>query len=104
MSNPANPSSANELISHNVYFEGNVQSLGLTTLKGKATLGVMKKGTYTFSTSSPEKMIVISGNMEVKLNDSGYEKYKEQDEFDVIAGASFDVKCDADVAYLCYYG
>lgn len=104
MSNSTNSSPASEPVSHNVYFEGKVQSLGLETSKGKATLGVMKKGTYTFSTSSPEKMIVISGSLEVKLNDSGYTVYNEKDEFDVPAGVSFDVLCHADVAYLCYYG
>jgi len=95
---------SNSIISHNTYFEGNVQSLGLDTSKGKATLGVMKKGTYTFSTSSPEKMVVISGSMEAKLDDSGYKLYQEQEEFDVAAGTSFEVRCDSDVAYLCYYG
>lgn len=96
--------SASESISHNIYFEGKVQSLGLETLRGKATLGVMKKGNYTFSTSSAEKMVVISGTMDVKLQDEAFRKYKEQEEFDVPAGTSFDVICESDVAYLCYYG
>ena len=102
MSNSTN--SLNETVSHNVYFEGRVQSLGLETAKGKATLGVMKKGIYTFSASTPEKMIVISGSMEVKLAGGEFNKYDEQSEFDVAAGTSFDVVCNADVAYLCYYG
>lgn len=96
--------SASETISHNVYFEGKVQSLGLETENGKATLGVMKKGSYTFSTSSPEKMVVITGNMDVKLDDTGFKNYGAQEEFDVAAGTSFDVVCNVDVAYLCYYG
>lgn len=96
--------SANETISHNVYFEGKVQSLGLETAKGKATLGVMKKGSYTFSASSPEKMVLVSGTMDVKLKDSEFKRYGAAEEFDVAAGTSFDVVCDADVAYLCYYG
>ncbi|WP_158796168.1 pyrimidine/purine nucleoside phosphorylase [Pedobacter sp. L105] len=91
-------------ISHNTYFEGNVQSLGLDTSEGKATLGVMKKGAYTFSTSSPEKMKVLSGSLEAKLDDSGFQTYNEQEEFTVAAGVSFDVKCGTDVAYICYYG
>ena len=91
-------------IPHNVYFEGKVQSLGLETEKGKATLGVMKKGNYTFSTSSPELMVVVSGIMNVKLNDNGYQQYLAQDKFEVASGASFDIVCDTDVAYLCYYG
>lgn len=102
MSNSTN--SLNLPVSHHVYFEGRVQSLGLETPKGNATLGVMKKGIYTFSAGTPEKMIVISGSMEVKLAGGEFKKYDEQDEFDVAAGTSFDVVCNADVAYLCYYG
>jgi uncharacterized protein YaiE (UPF0345 family) len=99
MSNSINSS---ESVPHNVYFEGKVQSLGLQTELGKATLGVMKKGSYTFSTSSPEKMIVISGVMKVKLTDA-FKEYSAQEAFEVASGASFDVECDSDVAYLCYY-
>jgi len=104
MSNPINISEEEETVNHNVYFAGKVQSLGLETEKGSATVGVMKKGNYTFSTSSPEKMIIISGILGLKLEGSSYTKYKAQEEFDVPSGVSFDVSCDEDVAYLCYYG
>ncbi|WP_214227386.1 pyrimidine/purine nucleoside phosphorylase [Pedobacter sp. B4-66] len=104
MSNSENPSELNESVSHNVYFEGKVQSLGLETTKGKATVGVMKKGTYTFSASSPEQMVIVSGIMQVKLNGADFKAYKEQDNFHVAAGTSFDIICDDDVAYICYYG
>ncbi|WEK17568.1 MAG: pyrimidine/purine nucleoside phosphorylase [Candidatus Pedobacter colombiensis] len=97
--------STNSQISHNLYFEGKVQSLGLETANGKATVGVMKKGTYTFSASSTEKMVIISGSMDVKLTADGeFKKYAEQEEFDVAGGTSFEVSCNDDVAYLCYYG
>ncbi|AOM78435.1 pyrimidine/purine nucleoside phosphorylase [Pedobacter steynii] len=98
MDNTSNP------IPHHVYFDGKVQSLGLETENGKATLGVMKKGTYEFSTSSPERMVVVSGVMNVKLPDTDWLKYTEQQEFHVTAGISFGVECDTDVAYICYYG
>jgi uncharacterized protein YaiE (UPF0345 family) len=104
MSNSDNSSELNEVVPHNVYFEGKVQSLGLETLKGKATVGVMKKGTYTFSASSPEEMIVVSGIMHVKLPDESYKEYKSQENFHVAAGTSFDIICNDDVAYICYYG
>jgi len=104
MSNSDNSSELNELVSHNVYFEGKVQSLGLETSKGKATVGVMKKGTYTFSASSPEEMVIVSGIMQVKLNGEHFKAYKEQENFHVAAGTSFDIICDDDVAYICYYG
>ena len=97
-------STVNETVSHNLYFEGKVQSLGLETQKGKATVGVMKPGAYTFSASAPEKMIIISGTLEVNLNGNEFVSYTDQQEFEVPAGTSFNVKCNADVAYLCYYG
>lgn len=45
------------MIKHNTYFDGKVQSLGINTAEGYATLGVMEPGAYTFSTSSEEHMI-----------------------------------------------
>jgi uncharacterized protein YaiE (UPF0345 family) len=102
MSNSTSPIS--EAISHNVYFDGKVQSLGLETEQGKATLGVMKKGNYEFSASTPERMVIISGVMNVKLQDASWMKYLEHEEFNVKANTTFDIICDTDVAYICYYG
>lgn len=104
MSDSQNSPAAAEVVAHNVYFEGKVQSLGLLTENGKATVGVMKKGTYTFSTSSAEVMVVISGVLNAKLTGSDdFVAYGAQEKFDVAANSSFDVSCDSDVAYLCYY-
>lgn len=63
MSNSIQLSEEEETVSHNVYFAGKVQSLGLETERGSATVGVMKKGNYTFSTSSPEKMVIITADI-----------------------------------------
>jgi len=104
MSNQNSSSITSEPITHNIYFDGKVSSLGLHTDKGKATVGVMKAGSYTFSTSSPEKMVIIAGMLEVKLDDGDYKTYQQSEEFDIASGVSFDVKCDSDVAYICYYG
>lgn len=93
-----------DLISHNVYFDGKVQSLGLATTDGKATVGVMKAGTYQFSTSSPEKMVIVAGIMKVCLGDNNWKDYAANEHFNVAAGSKFDIVCDSDVAYICYYG
>src|SRR5688500_7366670 len=103
MSN-TNNAAATEQISHNVYFEGSVQSLGLNTEKGKATIGVMKPGTYTFSASSPERMVVVSGILKVTQAGGNFNSHKAGEAFNVAAGSSFEVTCDADAAYICYYG
>lgn len=96
-------SNTTDKVPHNVYFDGKVQSLGIATDKGPATVGVMKKGTYVFNTSSLETMVVISGDMSTKLSGGDWIKHKQGDSFDVPANTSFDVLCDTDVAYICYY-
>lgn len=90
-------------VPHNVYFDGKVQSLGLATDKGPATVGVMKKGTYVFNTSSLETMVVISGDMSTKISGGEWTRHKQGDSFDIAAHTSFDVLCDTEVAYICYY-
>lgn len=52
---------------HNVYFEGNVQSLGLNTPEDYATVGVISPGKYTFSAEFEEHVYIVSGNIKVKL-------------------------------------
>ena len=96
-------SDLNNSVKHNSYFEGKVQSLGLDTDKGIATVGVMKKGTYQFSTSTVETIIVVSGVMDIKLPEGVWNKYNEEEKFEVPANSKFDIVCDTDVAYICYY-
>jgi purine/pyrimidine-nucleoside phosphorylase len=90
-------------VSHNVYFDGKVQSLGIETEKGRATVGVMKKGNYVFNTASPETMVIIAGNVSAKLSGGEWLRYKKDDAFEIAANTSFEVMCDTDVAYICYY-
>lgn len=92
-----------EPVKHNSYFDGAVQSLALLTEKGKATVGVMKAGKYTFGTSTAEEMVVISGELSAKLPDAEWAIYLPQQSFSIAANESFDVSCDTDVAYICYY-
>ena len=90
-------------VSHNVYFDGKVQSLGIETEKGKATVGVMKKGNYVFNTTSPETMVIIAGNVRAKVSGGEWLRYKKDDAFEIAAHTSFEVMCETDVAYICYY-
>jgi purine/pyrimidine-nucleoside phosphorylase len=88
---------------HNVYFEGRVQSLGLETESGHATIGVITPGKYTFSTSLEERMKITSGSLNVKLPGETWNKVEAGKEFIVQANSSFDVEAPRDVAYICYY-
>ena len=88
---------------HNIYFEGKVQSIGFTTSEGKATVGVISPGKFTFSTATEERMVITSGTLKVKLPGKDWLAMKNNTEFIVPAKASFDVEADADVSYICYY-
>jgi uncharacterized protein YaiE (UPF0345 family) len=99
----SNTANQTEKVPHNVYFDGKVQSLGIQTEKGPATVGVMKKGTYVFNTSSLETMVVISGSMSTKVSSGDWLTHLKGDTFKVAAHTSFEVRCDTDVAYICYY-
>jgi len=96
-------SNAADKVSHNVYFEGKVQSLGIATEKGKATVGVMKAGEYVFNTSSAEVMEIITGSMSTRVSGGEWLEHKKGDSFEVGANTSFQVVCEKEVAYICYY-
>jgi len=88
---------------HNSYFDGKVQSLGLSTPEGYATTGVIEPGKYTFKTDSEERMCVVAGTLKAKLPGGGWQNFTQGKSFVVPAGASFDVEASADAAYICYY-
>ena len=88
---------------HNVYFEGKVQSLTMETEQGRATVGVITPGKYTFSTSTQERMVVTSGTLAVTLPQGEQKIIGPNQEFIVEANASFDVEASRDVSYICYY-
>lgn len=88
---------------HSVYFEGNVQSLGLNTESGYATIGVITPGQYTFTTATEERMVIISGALNVKLPEEDWKKVQTNQEFVVKENLSFEVEASQDVSYICYY-
>lgn len=91
------------MIKHNTYFEGKVQSLGINTAEGFATVGVMESGKYTFSTSSEEHMVVIEGLMKVKLPGKEWQEVGKNKKIVVPKDLSFDVDATTEVGYICYY-
>ena len=56
------------MLQSNEYFSGKVKSIGFSSSStGRASVGVMVEGEYTFSTAEPEEMTVISGALNVLL-------------------------------------
>ena len=50
------------------YFDGKVKSIGFDSVTiGRASVGVMAEGEYTFGTGQPEEMTVVSGALKVLL-------------------------------------
>jgi purine/pyrimidine-nucleoside phosphorylase len=90
-------------VKHSTYFEGNVQSLEVHTPAGRATVGVIEPGTYTFSTSSEEHIVVIEGTMRVKTPGRDWENIQKGGNLVVPRDVSFEIEAKADVAYICYY-
>jgi len=88
---------------YNVYFEGKVQSLGVNTPEGYATVGVIEPGKYTFKTDSEEHITIVAGTMKVKLPGGSWRQVAKNDTFVVPPQVSFDIDAPADVAYICYY-
>jgi hypothetical protein len=52
------------MLKHNVYFEGKVQSIGFDRFGRKLTTGVIDAGEFHFGTDSPERMTVVSGELQ----------------------------------------
>lgn len=92
------------MLNVNEYFSGNVKSISFDTPTHPATIGVMKKGDYEFSTDAKETMIIVSGELAVQHpGESNWQAYSDGQVFEVEGGASFKVKAVRDTAYLCKY-
>lgn len=92
------------MISTNEYFDGNVKSMAYTSATGQSTIGVMEAGTYEFGTSTHETMVVIEGEMNVKLpNASEWKIYKAGESYTIDANEKFQVTVSEQTAYLCQY-
>ena len=92
------------MLNVNEYFDGKVKSIGFEDKKGPVTSGVMEAGEYTFSTSSKEEMIVVTGALTVKRPEDGdWITFSAGETFYVPSGVSFEVKAEEPTAYVCRY-
>lgn len=95
---------AKSRIQHNVYFGGMVQSLGFSSDGEYTTVGVIGPGQYRFTTEYPERTIITSGALSVRLPGSKWKTFRTGQSFSVGAGVEFDLRAKEDVAYLCEFG
>ena len=90
----------------NVYFEGKVVSHSILFADGsKKTLGLIYPGSYHFGTDKAERMEIVAGNCEVKLDGSESKtRYTAGQYFDVTAKSGFDITvADGIAEYICSF-
>ena len=88
----------------NEYFDGKVKSLSFSPASGRATVGVMAEGEYTFNTSTVEIMTVVAGTLVVLLpGENEWKTYAGGQSFTVAKDASFQLRVPEQTAYLCQY-
>ena len=89
----------------NIYFEGNVISRNIFFKDGsRKTLGVMLPGKYEFNTEAREFMEIISGKLNLKLqNLENWQLIKDGMDFNVPKKSSFKVNVLELVNYTCSY-
>jgi purine/pyrimidine-nucleoside phosphorylase len=90
------------MLKHNAYFDGKVQSIGFERHGRKMTAGVIAPGEYHFGTDAPERMTVVSGELEAKIADV-WRAYPAGTTFEVPAKRGFDVRAKEPAAYLCEF-
>ena len=90
----------------NVYFDGKVVSHSVHSADGsKKTLGLIYPGTYHFGTAAPERMEIIAGSCQVKL-DGGDETLSIEagSHFDVPGNSGFTIEVgDGICEYICSF-
>lgn len=90
----------------NIYFDGRVVSHTLLFPDGsKKTLGLIYPGTYHFGTDKAERMEILAGACDVKLDGSETPTQQTAGEFfDVPAKSGFDITVASGICeYICSF-
>jgi hypothetical protein len=91
-------------LKHNTYFDGRVQSVGFERLGRRMTVGVVSPGEFHFATDAPERMTVVSGELEVRFAPGEpWRPYPAGTAFEVAGKSGFDVKALTPAAYVCEF-
>jgi hypothetical protein len=92
------------MLQHNSYFDGQVQSVGFERLGRRQSVGVIAPGEHHFGTEAAERMTVVSGALDVRLDGTDtFVLFPAGTYFEIPANSGFDVRVTAPTAYLCEY-
>src|SRR6188768_1760895 len=103
---PTEYSNVTAVAKANVYFEGKVVSHTIKFADGtKKTLGLIYAGEFHFGTDAPERMDIVAGQCEVRLDgDTAWKTYEAGSFFRVPGKSGFDIKVGAGIAeYVCSF-
>jgi uncharacterized protein YaiE (UPF0345 family) len=90
----------------NVYFDGKVVSHTIKLADGaKKTLGLIYAGEFHFGTDAPERMDIIAGRCEVRLDgETTWQTYEGGTFFKVPGKSGFDIRVASGIAeYVCSF-
>jgi uncharacterized protein YaiE (UPF0345 family) len=90
----------------NVYFDGNVISYTVLFPGDiKKTVGVIRPGSYHFKTAAPERMEILAGTCQVKLDGGTLTSaYGAGTHFDVSGHSGFTIEVKAGLCeYICSF-
>lgn len=90
------------MLTHNTYFDAKVQSIGFERLGRRMTAGVISPGEFHFETNAPERMTVVSGELDANIGDA-WRTYPTGTAFDVPGKSGFDVRAREPAAYICEF-
>ena len=88
----------------NVYFDGRVVSHGLRLADGsRKSLGLIFPGQFHFGTQEAERMEIVAGSCEVKLDGQvEVNTFSADQAFEVPANSGFDISVSAGICeYIC---
>lgn len=91
----------------NVYFDGRVVSHTVVFAdKSRKTLGIIYPGEFHFETGAPERMEIIAGSCEVRLDGAeSWKSYGPDSSFDVAGDSGFTIRVASGLAeYVCSFG
>lgn len=90
----------------NVYFDGKVVSHTILFPDGaKKTLGLIYPGKFHFGTDKAERMEIVAGSCEVKLDgQAAVNTYSGGQAFEVAAKSGFDIEVKSGICeYICSF-
>ncbi|MFT4688550.1 MAG: hypothetical protein ACI9OD_000748 [Limisphaerales bacterium] len=103
---PAEFPNVTALTKANVYFDGKVVSHTIRFADDSTkTLGLIFPGQFHFGTDAAERMEVVAGECQVKVDgQAGVKTYAQGESFDVPAKSGFDIEIKTGICeYLCTF-